>query len=97
MAAIFAGLLSSTHVYSAPEQGPVHPPAPENSAESAAIQARLGDTGTLMGSIPIPQSVETCGNEPGITRLICLIDLLKSNVSEDLLALMQLDYTNYIK
>jgi len=93
MAAIFAGLLSSTHVYSAPEQGPGHPPAPENSAESAAIQARLGDTGTLMGSIPIPQSVETCGNEPGITRLICLIDLLKSNVSEDLLALMQLDYS----
>lgn len=54
---------------------------------------RLGDTSILIGQTPIPASVETCGTEPGYTRLVCLIDLLKKDASDDLLGLMQLDYS----
>ncbi|MDN2663878.1 DUF3500 domain-containing protein [Psychromonas sp. 14N.309.X.WAT.B.A12] len=95
MSALLAGVLTSSYVHAESEHqhGPDaehgHPPSPEN----AAIQARLGDTGTLMGTIAIPESVETCGDQPGVTRLLCLIDLLKSSVSDDALALMQLDYS----
>ncbi|MEG3754419.1 DUF3500 domain-containing protein [Psychromonas arctica] len=95
--ALLTGVLSSSNAYSQSDQehgpGAGHPPSPENSAENAAIQARLGDTSTLMGTIAIPESVESCGEQPGVTRLLCLIDLLKTSVSDDVLALMQLDYS----
>jgi hypothetical protein len=53
---------------------------------------RLGDTSILMGQTPIPAAVGTCGTAPGYTRLLCLINLLKKDASDDLLALMQVDY-----
>lgn len=58
-----------------------------------ATDARLGDTSILMGSVEIPATADSCGTDPGFTRLVCLIDLLKSDASEDLLTVMQLDYS----
>ncbi|MBU2957631.1 DUF3500 domain-containing protein [Paracoccus sp. C2R09] len=46
-----------------------------------------------MGRTPIPASVEGCGTDPGHARLLCLIDLLKADASDELLELMQLDYS----
>lgn len=54
---------------------------------------RLGDTSILMGSVEIPDAADTCGTDPGFTRLICLIDLLKADASDELLAVMQLEYS----
>lgn len=68
------------------DQGP--PPGGDHPTDE-----RLGDTSILMGRVPVPEDVGSCGSEPGYTRLLCLIDLLKADVSEDLLDLMQLDYS----
>lgn len=46
-----------------------------------------------MGQTPTPASVDGCGTDPGYTRLLCLIDLLKESASDDLLSLMQQDYS----
>ncbi|WP_258546845.1 DUF3500 domain-containing protein [Psychromonas sp. B3M02] len=96
-AALLTAVLSHPLVHAESEHqqgpGPGHPPSPADTAENAAIQARLGDTSTLMGSIAIPESVDTCGDEPGVPRLLCLIEILKSSVSDEVLALMQLDYS----
>ena len=54
---------------------------------------RLGDTSILMGSVEIPASAETCGTDPGYDRMICLIDLLKADASEEILANLQLEYS----
>ncbi|MFT2098604.1 DUF3500 domain-containing protein [Marinomonas sp. 2405UD66-6] len=72
--------------------GPPGPPRPP-SAEDEAIQARLGDTSSSMGSIAIPDAVEACGDDHSFTRLVCLIDILKADVSDDILANLQLDYS----
>ncbi|MGR0280160.1 DUF3500 domain-containing protein [Marinomonas dokdonensis] len=72
-----------------PGPGPGGPPSPENEA----IQARLGDTSSLMGSIAIPESVESCGTDAGFERLVCLIDILKADVSDEILELLQLEYS----
>lgn len=65
------------------------PPSPENEE----IQARIGDVSIMMGSVAIPGSVEACSTDAGLTRLVCLIDILKFDVSDNLLALLQLDYS----
>ncbi|MCV2404099.1 DUF3500 domain-containing protein [Marinomonas sp. C2222] len=65
------------------------PPSPENEE----IQARLGDTSILMGSVVVPVSVEACGTGAGFSRLVCLTDLLKSSASSEVLELLQLDYS----
>ena len=64
-----------------------------SSPEDEAIQARLGDTSILMGSIPIPESVQDCGTDDGYARLICLTDVLKSDASDEILELLQLEYS----
>jgi len=64
-----------------------------SSPEDEAIQARLGDTSILMGSIPIPESVQDCGTDAGYARLICLTDVLKSDASDEILELLQLEYS----
>lgn len=73
--------------------GPGGRPSPENSAENAAIQARMGDESSQMGSIGIPDSVNACGTEAGVTRLVCLTDVLKASLSNELLELIQQDYS----
>lgn len=65
----------------------------EDQALSEALQARIGDTSTLMETVPIPDGATECGNTPGYERMLCLIDLLKADVSEDILAHLQLDYS----
>lgn len=58
------------------------------------VDPRLGDTSTLMGTVPIPDSVtESCGSDAGFTRLVCLADVLKASASDELLELMQLPYS----
>ncbi len=54
---------------------------------------RTGDTSILMGSVEIPESASACGTDAGYDRLLCLIDLLKSGASDEILAVMQLDYS----
>jgi hypothetical protein len=68
---------------------PDGPPPMKSTPESEAIQARLGDTSTLMGFVPIPESVESCANDTGLTRLVCLADILKDTASDEILALLQ--------
>lgn len=68
---------------------PDGPPPMKSTPESEAIQARLGDTSTLMGSVPIPVSVENCNSDTGVTRLVCLADNLKGSASEEILELLQ--------
>ncbi|XQF94317.1 hypothetical protein ACOBV9_19250 (plasmid) [Pseudoalteromonas espejiana] len=90
-------VFASTQLSAEPQHDEQHKGPPKLSAKDAAlskiIQGRLGDTSTLMGTIAIPESVDTCGDDPGVTRLLCLIDLLKSGVSDKNLAHMQLDYS----
>jgi hypothetical protein len=69
------------------------PMSEEDQALSAALQARMGDTSTLMQSVPIPESAAECGDTPGYNRMLCLIEQLKDDVSEDNLAQLQLDYS----
>jgi hypothetical protein len=73
--------------------GPGGRPAPDNSPETVAIQARMGDVSTQMDFVEIPSSVDSCGVEAGFTRLVCLTEVLKSDMSDELLALIQLDYS----
>jgi hypothetical protein len=54
--------------------------------------SRLTSTNINFGATAIPDTARTCGAEPGTTRLICLIDLLKAGASADVLKYMQVDY-----
>ena len=72
---------------------PDGPPPMKSTPESEAIQARLGDTSTLMGTVPIPESVDACANNTGVTRLVCLADILKGSASEEILELLQKEYS----
>ena len=97
VALALTSVFASTQLSAEPQHDGHHKGPPKLSAKDAAlskkIQGRLGDTSTLMGTIAIPASVDTCGSDPGVTRLLCLIDLLKSGVSDKNLAHMQLDYS----
>ena len=73
--------------------GPGGRPSPDNSPETAAIQARMGDESSKMGFVEVPATVEACGVASSVTRLICLTEVLKSSMSEELLSLIQLDYS----
>jgi hypothetical protein len=68
-------------------------PRPEPTEEEIAVRARLGDTSVLMGSVQIPAAVNVCGTNPGYTRLVCLIDLLKESASDKILGNLQLEYS----
>jgi hypothetical protein len=57
------------------------------------VDERLGAASIQMGTVVLPASVESCGTEPGFTRLVCLADLLKAEASPEILALLQLDYS----
>lgn len=76
-----------------PGDGGPPPMSEEDQALSEALQARMGDTSTLMESAPIPDDAAECGETPGYGRMLCLIDLLKADVSEDVLGHLQLDYS----
>ncbi|WP_261385188.1 DUF3500 domain-containing protein [Vannielia litorea] len=76
-----------------PGDGGPPPMSEEDQALSKALQARMGDTSTLMESVPIPDAAAECGETPGYGRMLCLIDLLKADVSEDVLGQLQLDYS----
>ncbi|MEP3673828.1 DUF3500 domain-containing protein [Sulfitobacter sp.] len=54
---------------------------------------RLGDTSILMGSVQIPAAASDCGTDPGHARLLCLIDLLKADVSDEVMENLQLEYS----
>jgi hypothetical protein len=69
------------------------PPHREETPESRATNARMGDTSTLMGSVAIPDAVDVCDDELGHSRLVCLANILKSEVSDDNLEHLQLDYS----
>ena len=72
--------------------GPGGRPAPDSEA-SQAIQARLGDTSTLMDFVAIPESTEACQSDDQYSELLCLIDLLKDSASDEQLEYLQLDYS----
>lgn len=57
------------------------------------VDERLGNTSILMGSVVIPESAASCDPQSGYARMLCLIELLKSGASEELLAVMQLPYS----
>ncbi|WP_218015141.1 DUF3500 domain-containing protein [Cobetia sp. 5-11-6-3] len=66
----------------------------EDQALSEALRARMGDTSTQMQSVPIPESAAECGDTPGYERMLCLIDLLKADISDDdILKNLQHDYS----
>ncbi|MCG3268568.1 DUF3500 domain-containing protein [Yoonia sp. I 8.24] len=46
-----------------------------------------------MGRVQIPVSVATCDDSAGHARLLCLIDLLKADMDEEILEYIQLDYS----
>lgn len=54
---------------------------------------RTGDTSILMGSVEVPDTSASCTSDPGFTRLVCLIDLLKADASDEILDVMQLEYS----
>jgi Protein of unknown function (DUF3500) len=55
--------------------------------------SRLTSTNINMGVTAVPDTSATCGTEPGTVRLVCLIDLLKTGASADVLAHLQVDYS----
>lgn len=57
------------------------------------IDQRLGSTSNLMGSVEIPAVANSCDGDAGYARMICLIDLLKADASDDIMANLQLDYS----
>lgn len=61
--------------------------------EEKAARARMGDTSTLMSSVAIPEAVTDCGTDAGYRRLVCLANLLKSDLSDDVMKHLQLDYS----
>lgn len=67
--------------------------AQKEGGERPEADERLGDTSILMGSVEIPESADACGSDAGFTRLVCLIDLLKADASDDILEVMQLEYS----
>ena len=69
------------------------PMSEEDQVLSTALQARMGDTSTLMQTVPIPASAAICGEMPGYDRMLCLIELLKADVSGENLERLQLDYS----
>lgn len=76
-----------------PGDGGPPPMSEGDQALSKALQARMRDTSTLMESVPIPDDAEECGDTPGYDRMLCLIGLLKADVSEDILGQLQLEYS----
>ncbi len=46
-----------------------------------------------MDSAPLPEAVDGCGTDPGHARLLCLTDLLIASASDELLDLMQYEYS----
>ncbi|MCF7746502.1 DUF3500 domain-containing protein [Sulfitobacter sp. M39] len=46
-----------------------------------------------METVPIPDSAADCGDTSGYERMLCLIDLLKADASEDILEHLQHDYS----
>ncbi|WP_424930205.1 DUF3500 domain-containing protein [Amaricoccus tamworthensis] len=85
--------LAQGHDGPPPGDGGPPPMSEEDQALSEALQARMGDTSTLMESVPIPESAAECGDAPGYDRMLCLIDLLKADVSDDILENLQLEYS----
>lgn len=55
--------------------------------------SRLTTSNINFGATAIPDTSAACGTEPGTVRLICLIDLLKSGASTEVLAHLQKDYS----
>ncbi|WP_226898361.1 DUF3500 domain-containing protein [Mangrovicoccus algicola] len=76
-----------------PGDGGPPPMSEEDQALSEALQARMGDTSTLMETVPIPDSAAECGDTPDYDRMLCLIDLLKADVPEDVLEQLQMEYS----
>ncbi|MDO6461957.1 DUF3500 domain-containing protein [Granulosicoccaceae sp. 1_MG-2023] len=68
----------------------------EDQALSQALQARMGDTSTLMESVPVPAAAAACGETPGYERMLCLIGLLKADVPDAILEKLQLDYSRSV-
>ncbi|MFW2589481.1 DUF3500 domain-containing protein [Sagittula sp. SSi028] len=65
----------------------------EDQALSDALQARMGDTSTLMESVPIPESAADCDQSASYDRMLCLIELLKTDVSDEVMEHLQVDYS----
>jgi hypothetical protein len=53
--------------------------------------SRLTGTNITLGATALPDTVATCGTDPGSLRPICLIDLLKSGASAGVLAVLNAD------
>lgn len=83
--------LSQEHPNGPHPDGP--PPPRPDTPETLAIKARMGDTSTLMGDISIPDATQSCEKSAHIQSLLCLISLLKKSLSDETLALIQLDYS----
>ncbi|WP_022706319.1 DUF3500 domain-containing protein [Paracoccus zeaxanthinifaciens] len=92
-ALLVSPVLAQGHDGPPPGDGGPPPRSEEDQALSEALQARMGDTSTLMETVPIPEDAGGCGDTPGYDRMLCLIDLLKADVSEDILEKLQLDYS----
>ena len=75
-----------------PHDGPP-PMSEEDQALSEALQLRMGDTSTLMETVPVPDNASSCGGTPGYDRMLCLIDLLKEDVPHDILEILQVEYS----
>jgi Protein of unknown function (DUF3500) len=60
---------------------------------SGGDMSRLTSTNIKFGATALPDTSATCGNAPGTTRLVCLIDLLKAGASVDVLKHLQVDYS----
>lgn len=90
-----AALASLLNVPASAQEAHDGPPpmSEEDQALSEALQLRMGDTSTLMESVPIPDSASDCGDTPGFDRMLCLIDLLKADVSDDILKTLQVEYS----
>lgn len=81
---------SSACLVNAQPAGKGHGPGDGNGPDP---DPRLGDTSTLMETVPVPDTVDECGSEPGYSRLLCLSELLLDSASDDLLELLQYDYS----
>lgn len=68
------------------------PKGPPNGDGPREADPNMGDTSILMGSVEIPASAAAC-TDTGYARMLCLIDLLKADVSDEIMEDLQIDYS----
>ena len=89
-----AGVIAAVAIAGAVDIARAQPAGPPpGGGEPHENDPRLMEENINIGAVELPDTTETCGDEPGFARLLCLSELLKADVSDDILELMEQPYS----